>query len=529
VPDSLSKSSQVLIALLFVLWAVCFIRLTSFVSIDGARYFSLADDAMISMRYAWNLAHGAGLTWNAGERVEGYTNLLMVLTMSLPMLFLGKSAAVLWVQIAGIVFMLLIAGLTLCIAEQVVRAPTAATKRAVMATLFAFPLLYYPLTYWTLMGMETGLLACCVLFATWRALCSWGDVRVTPSLPGALGLACLTRPDVLPIVIALFFYRGCGLYPLAQGRRIIVVEGLLLATIGLAHLAFRWTYYGELVPNTYMLKVAGIPTYYRLRNGLGYILPFVYGIAAPLAVVLYGVARKFERETGLLLALVLLAIFSTVVSGGDAWPYWRMTAPVMPLLAVACAAVLLPMLARHRASRWAAPMISGAVVLQLVAMNYKFLPEMSLLHPPFNTEHHEAMVATAVALNSVCHSDATIAVTWAGIIPYYTGLYAIDMLGKSDKYIARLPPRINIDGVGLNHYRPGHNRYDLDYSIVSRMPDYFQTYWVGFGHKPQDVGYLLDQDYRRIDLRYRANLAIPLFLKRQSPRIRWDQLAPSSH
>ena len=51
--------------------------------IDGERYFSLGDDAMISMRYARNFVQGHGLVWNAGERpVEGYTNPLWVLLMA---------------------------------------------------------------------------------------------------------------------------------------------------------------------------------------------------------------------------------------------------------------------------------------------------------------------------------------------------------------------------------------------------------------------------------------------------------------
>ena len=52
-------------------------------TLDGVRYWWLADDAMISMRYARNLAEGLGLVWNAGERVEGYTNLLWTLFMAL--------------------------------------------------------------------------------------------------------------------------------------------------------------------------------------------------------------------------------------------------------------------------------------------------------------------------------------------------------------------------------------------------------------------------------------------------------------
>src|ERR1051326_5617966 len=39
----------------------------------------LCDDAYISFRYADNLVHGLGLVFNAGERVEGYSNFLWTL------------------------------------------------------------------------------------------------------------------------------------------------------------------------------------------------------------------------------------------------------------------------------------------------------------------------------------------------------------------------------------------------------------------------------------------------------------------
>jgi hypothetical protein len=55
--------------------------------IDGVRYFWLDDDMMISMRYARNLAHGNGLVWNVGERVEGYTNFLWTLFMAVVHVF----------------------------------------------------------------------------------------------------------------------------------------------------------------------------------------------------------------------------------------------------------------------------------------------------------------------------------------------------------------------------------------------------------------------------------------------------------
>src|SRR5207249_745853 len=70
------------IAIALAAYALLYIFRMSFL-VDGVRYFTLADDQMISMRYAENLAHGHGLVWNAGgPRVEGYTNFLWMLYMA---------------------------------------------------------------------------------------------------------------------------------------------------------------------------------------------------------------------------------------------------------------------------------------------------------------------------------------------------------------------------------------------------------------------------------------------------------------
>jgi len=66
-----------------LLFSLVFIARTAFI-VNGRYYFTLFDDAMISMRYARNLAEGHGLVWNAGQApVEGYTNLLWTLWMAI--------------------------------------------------------------------------------------------------------------------------------------------------------------------------------------------------------------------------------------------------------------------------------------------------------------------------------------------------------------------------------------------------------------------------------------------------------------
>lgn len=98
---------------------------------------------MISMRYAWNLSHGLGLVWNSGEYVEGYTNLLMTLLMSLPTLVFDKVDAVLAVQIFGIVLMLINAYLVMSIAEHLASGQER-YYRLFLILAFLCALSYYP-------------------------------------------------------------------------------------------------------------------------------------------------------------------------------------------------------------------------------------------------------------------------------------------------------------------------------------------------------------------------------------------------
>ena len=70
----------------------------------------LCDDAFVSFRTADNLINGHGLTWNAGERVQAFTNPLWLFAISLcyflsgeiyfTAILLGTAASVLAVYIA---------------------------------------------------------------------------------------------------------------------------------------------------------------------------------------------------------------------------------------------------------------------------------------------------------------------------------------------------------------------------------------------------------------------------------------------
>lgn len=64
-------------------------------------YEYVQDDAYISLVYAQNWVDGYGLVFNAGERVEGYTNFLWTLLLTVPCML--DEDAVSWAQWMGFI------------------------------------------------------------------------------------------------------------------------------------------------------------------------------------------------------------------------------------------------------------------------------------------------------------------------------------------------------------------------------------------------------------------------------------------
>jgi arabinofuranosyltransferase len=148
------------IAAVYVAWGLFFIESTRVRTPDGLVWSCLFDDAMISMRYARNLAEGNGLVFNPGERVQGFSNPLMTLCMSALIAILGPALSVGAVQLLGIPTVLACAFLAARITRNLF--PQAGDARSFV---FVATLAYYPLSLWSLTGMETGLLTALLLGA----------------------------------------------------------------------------------------------------------------------------------------------------------------------------------------------------------------------------------------------------------------------------------------------------------------------------------------------------------------------------
>jgi hypothetical protein len=122
----------------------------------GTRRFTLFDDAMISMDYGRTLAQTGELVWFPGApRVQGFTNPLWTLWMSfIHLLGFDGSLAALMISLTGI---LLILASSWIIFDLILTHGAGDNRMIAVLAAGSLPFLY-PLTYWTLRGMEVGAL-----------------------------------------------------------------------------------------------------------------------------------------------------------------------------------------------------------------------------------------------------------------------------------------------------------------------------------------------------------------------------------
>lgn len=513
--------------LAFSLYATAFICRTSSV-IDGVRYFSLFDDAMISMRYARNFAAGHGLIWNpGGARVEGYTNLGWVLFMALwHCTAIDPAKVSLGIQVSSAVFLLL----NLVAVHRLARLYSGGDPLTTVAA-SAMTAFYFPLVNWSLQGTEVGVLTLLMSAAVLYGLESLegGVCSARPYV--LLGFASLIRIDFLiPLATLLAFFAVAGG---AQRTKHLWVGGLVLCVSAVAQTAFRALYYGDILPNTYYLKVTGVALSVRLAMGAWLLARFVFQMNWVLFLVPFlALTWRRDRPTRLLLWMVVTQLAYSVYVGGDAWDEsWggsnRFITPVMPLFFVVfCDAVVRG--AGWLRQRWKdgpAPspgvvpsrtvvvLFLAACLLTFNALNGpKGLAWLTLVRPPPDVDSNARNIRLALAVRNITSDDATVAVVWAGAIPYFANRTAIDFLGKNDPVIAHM--RANLPG-GLRRFlkfHPGHNKWDLQHSIGTLKPDLIAQLWW-------DLPPSLAPEYRKIHPG-----SLEMYARRGSQRVLWNQL-----
>ncbi len=261
--------------------------------------------------------------------------------------------------------------------------------------------------------------------------------------------------------------------------------------------------------------MTGMPHGVRVANGFHFIEPFIWNVIPLIIIAAVGLIVRPAARGFLLISIPLALIIYQVWIGGDIWNYWRIVAPGIPFLAIVLAGVLFATLARILNTTYSHRLVTAAIVAAgVLHINLDFLPEIVFRDPPFDHWHNRRNVNWAVALNAITTPGATVGVFSAGSLPYYADRYSIDFLGRSDRYIAHLPPDLSgsLSGNRMTSL-PGHNKYDLQYSIMDKEP----TYVMALKWGRDDVRGWARGRYVRVDYR-----GVKLYVRRDSQHVKWD-------
>jgi len=413
------------------------------------------DDALISLRYARNLAEHSQLVWNLGEYAEGYTNLLHILLVTpLIMAGIGPMLAAQFINAAAFLGLVVIAWR---LAQSF--AMSMGAKVAAMCAVISAPVLT-----WVFGGLEPVLVAALVAGAyvlAFRVLQGDNSLPLSLAASGLFAAAYLARPDALIGNFAM----GLALLAFANlpvRRRIVhfVAIGSMSALILCGHIVVRHAIYGELLPLTFYAKV-GVSTGTRLMLGLEYLreslplLPTLFLL--PVGALLLRSTDNLKAKRAFLAAslVALISLCYITWAGGDHMPNARFFVPLTPLLVIIAVSIMAMM----------TPMMHTATAVALIAASALTATMLERLHAD-NAAVFGAIMGKHLA--NTYPKPLTIAVATAGATPFVAAHHTfIDTLGLNDTHIAKHPVG---PPLGFAQEIPGHAKGDAQY-VLRRAPD----------------------------------------------------------
>jgi len=316
------------------------------------------DDIFITLRYAQQFLAGHGFVYNVGERVEGYTHFLWLLIITaFERLGADPVHVVVWGGVASFVATLAV--------FAVVSWRTALRRAGAVVPFTSLALAANrECVIWATSGLETAFFTLLLSLAFFVAFFSrLGERRRLALASLLLALAALTRPDGLLIyavagaVVAGRALLGTNRHRPERARTLARDAALFAAPLVLVYapyVAWKVSYYGSFLPNTYYAKAAYL-TYYSqgfYYLGLyfrGHPTSLLFLAVVPVLAVVFVRARRGasgesaaarasalpSRETAAALtALAVVGVYlvAFVARVGGDFMYARFVVPMLPFV-----------------------------------------------------------------------------------------------------------------------------------------------------------------------------------------------------
>ena len=209
------------------------VALHASVVVNGSRLFYLDDVQMVGMRYGRNLAEGLGLVWNAGERVEGFSNPAWVLVMA-GVHAAGTPEPTAALAVKAIAWVLACAVLVLSIR---LRRQLAGSHVWADAALLLMLAMNADVVFWAANGFETPLLTALLLWLLTRVIDETESGAVRPDTMLAAGALVLVRSDAHLMVVAVVGVAVALSRRRAATSKLALLAGVIPALIVAARLS----------------------------------------------------------------------------------------------------------------------------------------------------------------------------------------------------------------------------------------------------------------------------------------------------
>lgn len=451
----------------------------------------IQDDSYITYRYVKNFTEGAGLVFNIGERVEGYTCFLWVILLSMLKVtgfnFISSS------QSAGIIASIVTLVFTYFISSKILQKESNTLNGVILS--FTAPVLLAAngsFAYWTVSGMETGLFGMLITLGIYFYL---KELKKPGNIPWSaiiFLLASLTRPEGnLLFAITILHRLIYSIKNEPEGIKAIFRKSNLLwlgayIVPALIYMLWRYSYYGYFFPNTFYAKTGSSLEYFKA--GWDYFKGFaesygIYGILLVLPLLTLRSKQKFYEYFYLVLVLYIYSAY-VIFIGGDVLRPNRFFVPLLPVFYILVQEGLFSLVGLFDKKKTFTYGAALCLVSGIGFAYYTYNGENGQMKNYSELENGlvEKMKISGTWLKtkqSQAGRPLVVAATTIGAISYYSETILIDMLGLTDKEIAHNPQPI--PEISSNQQIGWKERqYNVDY-VLSRKPDYI---YFSTGIKP---------------------------------------------
>lgn len=402
------------------------VALIAFAALAYLYFPESIDDAYITLRFARNFLRGHGPVFNVGERVEGYSNFAWMVMLAA----VGRAGVPMAIAMKVLSFG---AGLaTLFLVRRLAAAWFGSRAAIATATLLLGTSSFFAV--WAVDGLET-MFYTLLLTALAAALIQDGPRALRIGV--LAGLVTLTRPEG-----ALFALLAVGILAARTGWRSGLRALAPVALCGLGYEAFRLLYFGELASNVARVKMhPGLDT---AALGLRHLLAFDSAsghLVLPAALLGIAATRKIGRFGTLVLFLEAQVLF-LMLSGGDFMFGYRFVVPVLPFIALLCAAAV--EFLQERFHRIAALCASGVLVAAQAVAQFASLP-----HKHFGLDNltfrSGALFDAARYLAPAVGATDSVVLSEAGILGHSIEARVVDYLGLISPFELVAPDRNAVD------------------------------------------------------------------------------------